>query len=140
MWAVSSIITPVSACRARRREVSRLGAVMNRLQTAESSFCQGNRRYVNGKSPRSRKEKPITTFSNRHSSFSRYSGARLRVTSERMSEIPSWCSDFDLRSGFMLRHGGTGRTDVHSASLYSLSSKNIQYIWGKKQKKLGFNV
>lgn len=95
-WAASYIITPACACRARRHEVSQLAVVMNRLQTAESSFCQGNRRYVNGKSPQSRKEKPITTFSNQHSSFSRHSGARLRVTSERMSEIPSWCSDFDL--------------------------------------------
>lgn len=95
MWAASDIITSVGTCGARRRDVSQLAVVMNRLQTAESSFCQGNRRYVNGKSPRSRKEKPITTFSNQHSSFSRHSGARLSVASERMSEIPG-CSDFDL--------------------------------------------
>ncbi len=66
--SVCSIITCVSLRTASRHEVSQPVGVMNRLWTAESTFCQAV--YVDGgKLPQNRKEKLITTFLNQHSSL-----------------------------------------------------------------------
>lgn len=80
---------------------------------------------------RGEKKNPLQPFQISILHFQGTAAASLRVTSERMSEIPRWCSDFDLRSGFMLHYcGGAGRTDV--CSFFSVF-KNILYIWEKKK-------